>query len=587
MTHSVPPSLISKLLAVCLLCTPWMAGCGDSGTGSDGPNRHEPSSPDDRSANQTGKAATLIRFRDFTKESGVDFTYRNGHETEHYSILESIGGGVAMLDYDADGAVDLFFPGGGVLSADRRISGLPGGLFRNGGRGTFSETTQSAGLGTPLFYSHGAAVGDYNSDGFCDLLVTGYGGLALYENLGDGTFREVAASAGLDPGFWYTGAAWGDVNGDGMLDLYVVQYVDWSFENHPRCLAAGVESADICSPRKFNALPDRLFENRGDGTFQDVSDQAGLKPGGKGLGVLIGDVDLDGDLDIYVANDTTPNFLYENDGQGRFREIGRLSSAAFGDTGTPDGSMGVDLGDFNGDGLPDLWVANFESESFALYRNIGYATFDHVSRSTGITDVGGLYVGWGTAFFDADNDADEDLISVNGHAIRFPLNASVRQRPLLFENRQGERYVNVADQAGPYLSSAWEARGLAVGDLDGDGRDDVVISHQNEPVAVLINQTRTSNRSLRLRMIATNSQRDAVGAVVRIATEGERVQMKQVRGGGSYLSACQREVHVGLAGARVATVQVRWPAGGEETYRDLPPGRWTLVEGRGIWRMPR
>jgi hypothetical protein len=530
---------------------------------------------------------TLARFADVTEASGVKFIYRDGQEAGHFAILEMLGGGVALFDYDADGTLDIFLPGGGRYGPDKEIFGLAGALYQNEGERSFRDVTIAAGVGQAPYYSHGCAVGDYNGDGFPDLLVTGYGGLLLFRNSGDGTFLETARPAGLADTLWSSSAGWGDLNGDGVLDLFVAHYVNWSFANDPYCTAVTEGQREVCPPKRFEGLPDLLYLGFGDGTFRDASYEAGIMPVGKppdlsmfdcdkGLGVLLADVDLDGDLDIYVANDTVPKFLYRNRGDGTFDEVGGQSGTALSDIATPDGSMGLDIGDFNLDGLPDLWVANYERESLALYRNEGDCQFLHVSRSTGVTAVGSLFVSFGTLFLDFDRDGDEDIFVTNGHVLRFPNNAPVRQVPLLFENRAG-RFVNVAPVAGPYLAEPHLGRGLAAGDLDNDGDIDLVLTPINEPTAVLLNDSSNANQWLRMRLVGTRSQRDAVGAHVTLTTSAGR-QTRQVKGGGSYLSQSEQHCFFGIpAGATIEKLSIRWPAGTTQELTDLAPDRSIIV----------
>lgn len=504
-------------------------------------------------------AATRARFRDVAAQAKVRFTTRNGVELGHQSILESLGAGVGLLDYDRDGWVDVFLPGGGTYSSKPEPVGLSTALFRNRGHGPFEDVSaQSAAANCP-FYSHGVNVGDIDSDGFSDLLISGYHGLLLYRNQGDGTFRDDSAEAGLSSTKWSTSTAWGDANGDGVLDLYVANYVDWSFQKHPVCQVQG--HRDICPPKEFDAQSDVFYLGNGDGTFRDATAEVGLVPGGKGLGVLAADLDVDGDVDYYVANDTTPNFLYRNDGHGRFQEVALLSGTAFGETGEAEGSMGVDVGDYNNDGLPDLWVANFENQSFALYRNEGDCHFQHVSAITGITAVGGLFVGFGTVFFDFDADGDEDLFATNGHVMNHPSNAPLLQRPLLFENLDGKRFVNVADGAGEYMRSEHLGRGVASVDLDQDGAADLVVSHTNQPVAILKNESLDHGSWLRVRLVGIGSHRDAVGARVTVSAGGRKYS-KQAKGGSSYLSSPAPELLFGLAKAtKIDAIEVAWPGG--------------------------
>lgn len=537
------------------------------------------------SAAANSPPGTSAKFVDVTDSAQVAFTYRNGEEAGHFAILESLGGGVVLLDFDNDGALDLFFPGGGSYGPDQAILGRSPALFRNDrfrGDGSlrYANHTGPAGLVVaPNYYSHGAAAGDYDQDGHADLLVTGYGGVMLYRNQGDGTFQEVSQAAGLEDPHWSSSAAWGDVNGDGILDLYIAHYVNWSFANHPFCAGLSPQQRDVCAPKQFEGLPDVLYFGRGDGTFADASRQAGLRSGGKGLGVLMADIDADGDLDIYVANDTVDNFLYRNKGGGQFEEIGQESGTAVNDMGTPDGSMGVDLIDFNGDGRPDLWVANYENESFALYRNEGNCQFLHVSRPTGVSAVGGLSVGFGTVCFDFDGDGDEDVFVANGHVVRFPINAPLRQLPLLLENQSGKRFVNVAPGAGTYLSTPHIGRGVATGDLDGDGDLDLVVSHLNEPVSVLLNETANGNGWFRVRLIGTHSHRDAVGARLRLRTSAGD-QWRQIKGGGSYLSQSDMRASWGVPqGASVSGLTIYWPAGGVQEISTITGNRaLTVIE---------
>ena len=513
---------------------------------------------------------TVASFRDRAARSGVSFTYHNGQEAGYFSIVESLGGGVGLLDWDRDGDLDLFLPAGGRFGKDETIGGRPAGLFLNRGDWSFLDSSVQAGTaGETARYSHGAAVGDFDSDGFPDVLVTGFGGVVLWRNLGDGTFENVTEVSGLTDTLWSSSAAWGDLDGDGHLDLYVAHYVNWSFKNNPYCPSKETGKQDICPPRQFRPLPDTLFLSNGDGSFRDASEKSGLVQkgaSGKGLGVMMCDIDSDGDLDVYVCNDTVPNFLYRNDGRGQLQEVAMQSGAAVSETGVPEGSMGVDLGDYNLDGRLDLWVTNYERESIALYRNDGRGMFRHVSHIAGLTTVGGLFVGWGTSFFDFDLDGDEDVFVSNGHVIRHPSEAPVRQLPLLFENTQGRRFTNVAPGAGEYLATPHMGRGVARGDLDGDGDIDLVICHTNEPVSVLENLTdRRGRHWLGVRLIGTSPEgsRDAAGAIVTLHVAGMPNQTRQVKSGTSYASSNGLRLTFGLGDSdKVDLIRIRWPGGG-------------------------
>lgn len=527
-----------------------------------------------------------IAFRDRTAESSVRFTYRNDDEHSDFSILESLGGGVAILDFDNDGRKDLFLPGGGLFG-DRRTTGLNSALFRQTDAWRFAEVTDPSLIGPSRHYSHGAAVADCNEDGFDDVLITGFGGLTLYQNQGDGSFRDVTSDAKLDDRLWSSSAAWGDFNGDGVLDLYVAHYVDWSFANHPLCEGPTGHPRDVCPPKQFNGLPDVIYFGNGDGEFYDATAEVGLQPGGKGLGVVAADIDLDGDLDLYVCNDTVPNFLYRNDGRGHFEDISLTSGTAFSDRGTPDGSMGVDVGDYNGDGLPDIWVTNYERETNALYRNLGNGIFRHVSQTTGISAIGAMYVGWGTRFIDADLDGDEDLFISNSHVIRFPVDTPRFQRPLMLENSNGARYVNVTETSGDYLAHTHAGRGIATGDLDNDGDEDMAISHVNEPAAVLSNESTPHRNWLVIRLIGRSSNRSAIGARVVAKLDGKTLT-RQIRGGSSYLSSSDKSLHFGCGSAsKVDTLSVDWIAGGTVVLHNIPCNQIvTIVEPRAAAIVP-
>ena len=509
-----------------------------------------------------------VELKDVTSAAAIDFTYHNGREAGHNSILESLGGGAAVLDYDLDGHLDVFFTGGGKYD-EKKILGLPSALYRNHGELAFAPVTGPADLGSELLYSHGCHAGDFDNDGFPDLLVTGYGKLLLFHNQGDGTFLEMAKAAKLDNTLWSSSAGWGDFNADGLLDLYVCNYVNWSFDNHPHCAGQDVGTTEICPPKQFDPLPDVIYYNNGDGTFRDATQEAGLRKDGKGLGVLLTDLNLDGHLDIYVANDTTDNFLYLNNGKGAFQEVGLLHSVALDNTGVANGSMGVDVGDYNGDGLPDIWVANYEQESFALYENVGKGTFLHVSDKAGVTSLGGLFVGFGTAFLDVDFDGDEDLIVINGHVINFPPSGRVRQLPLLLINEDKRRFVRKQFAEDQYFAQRHRGRGLALGDMNNDGSQDVLVSNSFEPVAFLVNETSNENRWIRVRLIGRAGNRDAVGARLLLhTTAGD--QLRMVKGGGSYLSHSDMRVTWGVAaGVEVTGLTIHWPNGQLQEVEEL------------------
>ena len=547
---------IAAMIGIVLGC----CGCGREGASPKG-NGEIVADAQAVPSIQKERYSDLIPFVDVTSASNAVFTFRNGSEHGHCTILESLGGGVAAFDFDGDSVPDLCFAGGGSISQDKKIDGLPLGLFRNLQDWKFKDVSASARLSDASLYTHGVAAADYNNDGFCDLLVTGFGGVQLWMNQGDGTFRNEIDASELNDTSWSTSAAWADLNGDGVLDLYVAHYVDWSFENHPFCPGPQPGERDICPPKTYSPLPDAAYLGNGDGTFREIG-EGQIRGDGKGLGVLAADVDNDGDMDIYVANDTTDNFLYLNDGQGGLSEMGILSGTATGARGTPDGSMGVDLCDFNRDGRFDVCVANYERETFALYRNEGSGQFLHVSQAAGLTALDGLSVGFGTACADFDHDADEDIVVANGHVILFPIFSPRRQLPLFLVN-EGKRFSRARTDAG-YFAEAHEGRGLVVADLDGDGDLDSAISHMNDPVALLRNDRKTG-QSIVVQLIGRESNRDAIGARIQLQTS-DRDLYRQIKGGGSYLSTHDKRVFFGFPDDVSANaLTITWPSGRQQT----------------------
>ena len=526
-------------------------------------------------------AATPMRFRDATASSGVNAVYRNGEEAGELSIVESLGGGVGTFDFDRDGRLDLMFPGGGMLEPERPLRGLPNSLWRNVGDLRFVDRSKAAGIHAAPHYTHGCAAADFDGDGFGDFLVTGYGGLQLFRNQGDGTFRDCTAAAGLSDTSWSSSAGWGDFNADGHPDLYVVHYVDWSWDNHPVCASSDPDVPDICAPSDFKALADLIYFNRGDGTFRPAGAEAGLREGGKGLGVIITDVNQDAAVDIYVANDTTDNFLYINDGNGKFRDTGLISGTAVDGRGTANGSMGLAVFDLDQDLRQDLWITNYENETFALYRNTGQGNFLWATEQSGVNAIGTLFVGFGTVAGDFDRDGDEDLAVANGHVMLHPAHSSVAQEPLLLVNttrhigddRPPGRLIRQTFPPDSYFARQHRGRGVVTGDFDDDGQLDLVFSHTNEPAAVLSGATETDGELLNVDLVGTTSNRDAIGARV-VATSDRGSRVRTVVGGGSYLSQNPYTLTWGLApGESVERLEVVWPGGQRQVVRELSPGQ--------------
>jgi hypothetical protein len=527
----------------------------------------------DRTAT-TGETASDIRFIKLGDDVVPAVVPENGARHGFATILESLGSGVGVLDVDADGWEDLVIGGGGDLF-EKQVSGHPLACLRNI-KHSFVDVTTQAVLDQKSLYSHGITVSDFNNDGFSDFLVTGYQGLRLYENLSDGTFEDVTATSLLNAPRWNASAAWGDINQDGIPDLFVTGYVDWSFENDPPCYAADGQTRDNCSPKLFNAVPDALFFGSGDGTFHEATQKFGVRADGKALGVVIADLDLDGFSDIYVGNDVMMNFLYRNEAGQTFSDHSISSGSGVSSRGSPDASMGVEAADFNLDGLPDLWAANFEMESFALYQNQGRMLFRHVSEVTSISAIGDQFVGWGSAFCDFENDGDEDVCICNGNVVQFPVHSPWKQRMVLLENRSAEYFTDETQAACPDMMVPRHGRGLASFDWNLDGKLDLVISPIHSRAEVYENCSPSQNNWLALKLSGVTSARHCVGALVTLETS-QRKRIRLQKGGGSYLSSSSPSLHFGVPeDEQVTRLTVRWPSGSETTI-EQPPMKTTVI----------
>jgi hypothetical protein len=560
------------------LCLVQCCGCRESGTVA----------PEGGVTDGGGKVGELATsgdvakwlFEDRSGVSGVKFAYENGEEAGNFSILESLGGGLAVLDFDRDGQEDLWLAGGGSF-VGREIRAAKNGLFRSAGSWRWTDVADVCGVAKAAWYSHGVSRTDFDHDGFEDVLITGYGGVQLWRNLGDGTFESLGRDSGLTDTFWSSSAAWGDLNGDRHPDVYVAHYVNWSWENDPFCAGGPNGGREICPPRSYTGLTDVVYYSNGDGTFRDASTEAGLAPEGKGLGVVIADLDGDQDNDVYVTNDTVANFLYENVGGGRLQDVSLHSGASLSSTGVPDGSMGVDICDYNNDGLPDVWVVNYERETNAMYQNAGGMVFRHVSQRIGLNAVGGMYVGWGTTAQDFDRDGDEDIFVSNGHVIRYPQNAALYQRALLLENESGRRLLNRAESAGAWFQEEHMGRGAVAADFDGDGDMDLAISRTRQPAVLLENRTPGKWRDwLNVRLVGRESGREPVGALVRLKA-GEVVQSRFIRGGGSYGSSAGASVVFAVPGnVASAELEIVWPSGIQQRLSAGLNQQIIVLEGR-------
>lgn len=512
---------------------------------------------------------------------------RTGSEQGNLYLPETTGAGIAAMDFDRDGQIDIVCAGGGYAdNPNRAMRGNRGSIHRGIGNARFVHVSDEACMDLSKRYNSGLSVGDYEGDGFMDLFVTGYNGGQLLRNQGDGTFETLdGPSIGLDDRRWGASAAFFDGDNDGLADLYVANYADWSFDNNPVCgvdarFGKADKSSDYCGPREFKGLPDVLYRNLGDGRFENISTQAGIEDNLRGLGVLAADLDHDGDVDLYVSNDVDPNLLYRNDGNFKFTEVARRSGVATNDAGTPEGSMGIAFGDYNLDGIEDLWVTNYQNELNALYRNNRNLQFNYASINARIAATDQAAVGWGTAFADMDCDGDEDLVVVNGHIELKPLGSTYDQRPQILENIAGKSFQLFAGDSN-YLNTPQSSRGLAMADLNHDGKIDFVTSRVNTDAAVVLNKT-PGGKSLRIRLVGTASNRDALGA--RIGLEiGTLKSVRQVVGGGSYASANDLLIHFGIPENHrwPAKVEIHWPSGKSEQWSlSGSDQEWILVEGQ-------
>jgi hypothetical protein len=536
----------------------------------------------------------LPRFRNVAAERGFTRENRFGSLAKKL-ITETTGSGAAFFDFDSDGAVDLYVVNGQTLDeAASGVGGVPDQLFRNLGNGEFVDVTEEAGVGD-RGWGGGAAAADYDDDGDVDLLVTNYREDSFYRNNGDGTFTEVAVETGVSDPRWGASAAFGDIDGDGFLDLYVANYIAFDEKLLEKldpkfCVWRGV--AVMCGPNGLPGEADALHRNRGDGTFQDVTREAGVYDSeGKGLGVTFVDIDADGDSDIYVANDSTPNYLYRNDGTGKFEDIALMAGVALSMYGKPQAGMGADAGDFDGDGLPDLIVTTFQGDYNALRRNEGAGLFTDVSDAKGLTAPTFEKLGWGVRFIDLNWDGDLDLFVVNGHV--YPevdsagIGESYRQRNQVFLNVAdvdgGRRFEEVTADAGPGLELVRSGRGLAFADIDGDADLDAFVNNMSDVPTLLVDEAAHRNRWVRLTLVGTRANRDALGVKIEL-TAGGRKLFRDSGAIWTYLSTNDRRVTIGLGAAEEASdVVLTWPSGKME-LGTLPAGEDVLVK-EGVGRL--
>jgi len=528
--------------------------------------------------------STTVQFVDVAARAGISHKHQNGATPEKY-MPETMAGGVVMFDYNADGLPDLFFVNGGSF-VDKRIgASARHRLYRNVGNGKFTDISESSGIETSGF-GMGACSADYDNDGWPDLYVTAVGADKLYHNTGKGTFEDVSTKAGAGADLWSTSCAWGDIDNDGDVDLYVARYVDFAIDNNKYCtLRENVRA--YCHPNVYRSVPDVLYRNNGNGTFTDVTKEAGIVKSGNGLGVVFGDYDHDGWIDIFVANDTTPNLLFHNKGHGFFEEVGFWSGVAVGIGGKPLAGMGTDMADASGDGLLDVIVTNLDGQTHSLYNNLGKGLFADATFPSGIGEVTLPFVGFGTAFLDFDNDGDLDLAIANGDVIdnvtRVRDNTSYEQLNLLLRNDGTGKFTNAGPGAGPGFAIKKASRGLAVGDLDNDGDLDIAIANVGSTPDVLLNNGGNRSNAILVQAVGSKSNRGGVGAELKITVSG-RVLVRHVNAGSSYLSQNDLRVHFGLGKAeRAERLEVRWPGGAADTVENIQANQViTVEEGSGI-----
>ncbi len=526
-----------------------------------------------------------VVFRDVAAAAGVNVTHVNGASPEKY-FAEIMGSGGLFFDFDDDGWIDIFIVDGGSIADAKVAATARHRLYRNRHNGTFEDVTSQSGI-RHREYGMGACAGDYDNDGAVDLYITNYGPNVLYRNMGHGRFTEVPGAGGAGTALWSTSCAFTDVDRDGFLDLFVTNYVQAEKTNNKFCgKRSPVTLRGYCHPLAYDPSPNVLYRNTGKGTFVDISAKAGIAGfRGNGLGVAVTDINDDGWADVFVANDGKPNFLFRNTGKGTFEEVGLLAGVSLAADAKPRAGMGTAFGDFDGDGRLDLVVTNHEFEMHSLFRNLGGGLFTDATLESGLGPVTLPYVGFGVAFLDYDNDGRRDLAIVNGNVVdniaEFRKGAKHAQPGLLLRNT-GDRFLNVGKQAGPAFAVETVSRALAKGDIDNDGDLDLLITSNGGPVQLLLNEGGNRNNALLVKTIGTKTNRDGIGARIRL-TAGGRTFVDQVTSGSSYLTQHDMRVHFGLgASTKVDRLEITWPDGRVDAMENLPANHViTVREGQG------
>ena len=523
-----------------------------------------------------------MQFHDVTAGTGISFVHTDGSSGKRY-IVETVTAGVGLFDYDNDGDVDIYFLNGAPLKGTQASSISRNALYRNDGAWKFTEVTDSAGVGDPG-YGLGVAIGDYDNDGDRDIYVNNFGPNVLYRNNGDGTFADVTLAARVANGDQVgAGASFLDIDLDGDLDLFVANYVDFTYGNHQTCRFNGYPA--YVGPMNYNGTENTLFRNNGDGTFTDVSESSGIAAHpGTGMGMVCADYDNDGDTDVFVGNDVAGNSIFENDGKGHFEEVGLMTGLAYDYAGTPQGTMGVDCGDYNNDGLLDFFVTSYQRDLATLYKNTGNGLFEDVTRATGAGDGSYAYVTWGNGMVDFDNDGDLDLFVACGHlhdnVAFFDRTTSYHAPNILLENRGEETFVNVTQQGGDGMQVKLSSRGAAFDDLDNDGDMDTVIVNSRREPTLLRNDTANQHHWLQVRLQGRRSNRDGIGSHVKVVAGGLQ-QVAEVHSGRGYQGHYGLRLHFGLAShQRIDRIEVRWLGGDIDALKNVPVDqRIQIVQG--------
>lgn len=583
------PFPLPVILLLLLLTQTLFSGCVKNRNASEQSNTNQSPAAQDAPQTQAGADAPRpsgpIEFTDVTTQAGIRFKHNSGAFGKKY-LPETLGAGCAFLDYDSDGWQDVLLVNSMNWPEQKGQKSFPA-LYHNNQDGTFTNVTAQAGLAQEM-YGLGVAVGDYDNDNQPDIYITCVGANRLFRNLGGGRFADVTAKAGLgDPGM-STSAAWFDYDKDGRLDLFVCHYVEWSVEKDQFCTLDG-KNKSYCTPQSYKGESSTLYHNRGNGTFENVTERAGLlDPTGKALGVALLDYDNNGWMDLFVACDTEPNKLYKNNGNGTFTDEGVAAGVAFSEAGTPRAGMGVDAADYDASGRASIIIGNFTNESMALYRNEGTGLFTDEAQSSGIGKMSAQSLTFACFFFDYDLDGLPDIFAANGHvsddiAVVQPA-VKYAQLPHLFRNRGKRKFEEVTSRLGRALQRATVGRGAAYGDYDNDGDLDLLLTTNNGPARLLRNDNGNQNDVLRIRLLGTHSNRDGIGARVSVQAAGGARLSAMVKTGSSYCSQSELPLSFGLGKAeKPYAIEINWPSGGVEKIPEVTANQaLTIEEGKGI-----